>query len=710
VTGGRPSFLEGEIAAVSFPDALAATSIVLVAPSSDATEERRARGRLGFPRAGERLRAWGEYRTEPSGERIFAIASHRLAPPRGGAALARYLSALSPGVDGALPAYLAQNYGLAIFDILENSPESLAGLVPPPALKALAAESRRARAVQRLASFLAPYDLGPLAAAALWSELGEGAPGILQEKPLLLLDFAARHFPGGVPALASLLGLAPDSPEIAKALLLEAFRQKIRAGRARLSGPALFKLFRSLPAPPAPLPSSERAQSERAVVARLVAEGSLKAFPHPDAALYYDPAKAAAFEAINKELARLATHPRRVSLEGAADIAPALPFPPNGAQKEALALARAHKALFLAGSRASGKSSLALGLARIYEARGGKVAFLAPTRAVAREIAARAPAAPQTLTARAFLGYRPEIDAFERGPHNPLAEDLAVLCRLELWAPALLARLLAALPSHASLLALGDPGLYPPGANPFAGGTPLFPPTFKVAPLPVSYFTRSRLLPKALSAFARGELTREPLGDPHLDYYFLPETDPLKIAAKCLRLFRERVPAKLGAEPSRASLIIAVPGDGPLSAARFNALLAPPETSAEETLAVGEISLQKGLRVILREDFPALGLERGDIGLVGEVSASRLAARALWEDGESSLSAPALMALRPAAALALEDAPPSFPGVIVPLGADSPRHWDRSSLYRAASVATRALVIVGDPAAAARVLAREPSF
>ncbi len=61
-------------------------------------------------------------------------------------------------------------------------------------------------------------------------------------------------------------------------------------------------------------------------------------------------------------------------------------------------------------------------------------------------------------TLHRLLGYRPMDDSFERGPHNPLAEDLVVVDEASMVDLAMMRQLLQALRPGAVLILLGDPG------------------------------------------------------------------------------------------------------------------------------------------------------------------------------------------------------------------------------------------------------------
>ncbi|MCW0203264.1 MAG: exodeoxyribonuclease V subunit alpha [Rhodanobacter thiooxydans] len=61
-------------------------------------------------------------------------------------------------------------------------------------------------------------------------------------------------------------------------------------------------------------------------------------------------------------------------------------------------------------------------------------------------------------TLHRLLGYRPMDDSFERGPHNPLAEDIVVVDEASMVDLAMMRQLLQALRPAAVLILLGDPG------------------------------------------------------------------------------------------------------------------------------------------------------------------------------------------------------------------------------------------------------------
>ncbi|MEY2160514.1 exodeoxyribonuclease V subunit alpha [Rhodanobacter sp. FW106-PBR-LB-2-11] len=61
-------------------------------------------------------------------------------------------------------------------------------------------------------------------------------------------------------------------------------------------------------------------------------------------------------------------------------------------------------------------------------------------------------------TLHRLLGYRPMDDSFDRGPHNPLAEDIVVVDEASMVDLAMMRQLLQALRPEAVLILLGDPG------------------------------------------------------------------------------------------------------------------------------------------------------------------------------------------------------------------------------------------------------------
>jgi len=683
---------------------------------------------LAGVRPGETLRLTGHWEeTRRHGPRLAVAACERLRP-ESVRAIRRYLaSGLVRGIGPLLAQALTDRFGAQTLEVIEREPERLAEVYGIGRRRSRwIVESWHAQAeIRELMTALRGYGISPLLAERLHRDYGASALETLTRYPYRLVGEVDGIGFATADRIALAEGQSPTGEERLEAAVWEVCASEgPRSGHCHLPADQIVGEAAQLAAQP---PELLRAALERL--------GTGKASPivlerHPVTKVEIAAVRAAhrAERRLAGDLAALAAAAsdlprgvRRLVEEDAfgQDLAEG--------QREAVRMALTHTVSVLTGGPGCGKSHTVRELVRLVRAGGGSVTLAAPTGKAARRLA-------ELTGAEAMTVHRLAADPESGGRGGPLraegAEEtsgeedagalfgpqttmvhLIVVDEASMLDVYLASRLAAKIPPGTHLLLVGDVDQLP-SVGPGAVLADL---------LAVPGIARTRLT----KVFRQAEQSTI-IANAHLirqgrvpqvkrsDFWFAELDDPERIAELVAEIATERLPRKLGVDPSQVQVLCPA-RRGPAGANSLARMLQEqlnPRAENELEYWHGPRVFRVGDRVIAtRNDYHRgeHGVFNGTLGTVVDLDLKEAALTVETEDGEAiRYDLDDLDDLAHSYALTVHKAQGSeFPHIVAPLTMDAPRLLTRRLFYTLATRARQTVVLVGQPRALRHALETE---
>jgi len=683
----------------------------------------RARGAcLAAAQPGELLRLRGQWITDARfGLQLKTEAALPLMPSTLDGLKAYLASGLVPGIGRVMAERLVDHFGLQTLEVIERAPERLeevAGIGPGRAEKVRSAWKGRQGAHELMISLQA-QGLSPGLAGRIQQRFGAKALAVLQRDPYRLADEVRGVGFRTADAIATRMGIPPDSPVRARAVLLHVLREL--AGEGHVFAPRaelLAQAGRLVPQAPELLSAALDDLLRRGRLQ--LAPGLLRATTLDEQPIFL-PALAHAEGELAAGLARLLAAPG-VPLK--VDVPRALQWLGKHTghtlgpeQETALAQAVKHKVLVITGGPGTGKTTLVDGILRVLVAKGCRVALGAPTGRAAKRLeeATGQPAA----TLHRLLEFSPRKGAFQRNAEHPVDADVVVVDECSMLDTPLAASLVQALNDDCRLLMVGDADQLPSVGPGNVLGDVIASGSVPVAALRTIY--RQAQASQIVVNAHRIRAGQMPLGGPNpggsagstgpppSDFYFVEHEDPERLLELLLQIVTRRIPGRFGLDPVTEVQVLAPMHRGLLGAANLNArlqaLLSPPGPEVVR----GTERLRRGDKVMQLRNNYDLDVFNGDLGRVVAVDCTQRSLRVRFDDRTLTYEAGDLEQLGLAYACSVHKAQGSeYPAVVLPLHTQHYTMLQRNLLYTAVTRGKRLVVLLGNRRALSLATSREP--
>ena len=661
----------------------------------------------------------------------FKAAFLRSSPPTTSEGIEKYLgSGMIHGIGPIYASKLVTAFGAEVFEVIERAPERLREV--PGIGRVRAGRIARAwadqKVVREIMVFLHSHGVGTARAVRIFKTYGNEAVQVMAENPYRL----ARDIRGigfrTADAIAARLGIEATAMIRLRAGINYALLEASGEGHCGLPSAELLKLAGELlaverPAPPQS-PHGEtpanRVQLEPAVIQAALdlelSEGQVVADT-----LAGEPAVFLAN--LHRDERRIADALRELSLGapawGQIDATMAITWVEQrlglelaASQKAAVQKALASKVLVITGGPGVGKTTLINAILRILAAKKLRIQLCAPTGRAAKRMAEATGLEAKTI--HRLLEFDPAACGFRRGAELPLECDLLVVDETSMVDVPLMASLLAAIPSGAALLLVGDVDQLPsvgPGqvlADGIASGA-----------IPVARLTEvfrqaaaSRIITTA-HAINAGTIPdlRAPVDGASSDFYFLPAETPEQAVALILKVVGERIPARFGFDPIGQVQVLCPMARGGCGSRSLNIelqkLLNPDPTEQVERFGWRFAPGDKVMQIANDYDKEVFN---GDVGTIDAIDADNSELSVLFPTVEAGVAGSRAVIygwgeldhLVPAYACTIHKSQGSeYPAVVIPLLTQHYAMLQRNLVYTGLTRGKRLVVLVGQKRALA---------
>lgn len=683
----------------------------LIAPDG---EEITATGYIPGLGLGEELTLGGRWTTHPSYGEQFTAESFERRLPVSVRGIADYLgSGLIKGIGPRLAVKIAEKFGEDTFDILQNDPAQLTEIRGITTKKAqdIGRQFTEMSEMRLLMDFLTENGLPVWLTPRLYKRLGVAAMDALTENPYLLCDEYYEIDFGLADALALNLGLPRLSEERADAGILYTMTFNLNNGHTfipveKLVGAACTLLSDDdvVFEEPRAMESIERLASRGQVVREIIAGR--------DAVYLRQMYEAEDFLAgcLKQLAAQTYTYDFDLdellnALEQDADVA----YAPL--QKKAIATAAKCGVSILTGGPGTGKTTAVRGMLRAFEALGLETVLAAPTGRAAKRLSELCGMEAKTIHRLLEAGYGPGGKlAFQRCLTNPLDCGVVVLDEVSMVDISLMQALLAAMPTGARLVLVGDADQLPPvGPGNFlrdlitSGCVPVTQLT--------EIFRQAQKSDIVMNAHAINEGRMPVPSGKDGDFFLMKKADPAAVLQTVTELCRDRLPRYYGLSPSQIQVLTPSRRQG-AGTAQLNRRLQEalnPATPEKNEKRFGDTVFREGDRVMqIRNNYDIVwermdnheqgtGMFNGDVGEILQIFPGQECLIVKFDDKLATYTFDMLDELELAYAMTVHKAQGSeFEAVIVALSAGVPRRLlTRNILYTAITRAKKLLVIVG---------------
>jgi exodeoxyribonuclease V alpha subunit len=652
-------------------------------------------GPLGDATPGERLRLEGAWERHPSHGEQFRAERAVVEVPRTDEGVGRYLDGL-PGIGPELAHRLVAAFGTSAVEVVEKEPWRAAqvkGMGKRRAERAGRAAAAR-RQEREVMIFLQGLGVSLAYATRIRKTYGEQAIAKVRENPYRL----ARDVPGIgffiADRIARGMNIDPRSPLRVEAGLLHVLDGLVDEGHVFAPrGVLVERAATALGIEPA---MTGEALGALALERAVVIEGG-------------------------------AVYPRwlhRAEVEVAAAVARLVsaarppPPPPVDAgqltveQRRAIAVVAASGLGVITGGPGTGKTTIVRALVAAFEQSGRRVLLAAPTGRAARRLAEATGRPAQTihrLLEWGRSGRGRDAGGFARDASHPLEGDLLVVDEASMLDLPLARSLLAAVPTGAGVVLVGDVDQLPS-----VGPGQVLEDLIRSGAAPVARLTEvfrqaegSGIVENAYRIL-RGEL---PVGaaraEDRADFYIVRAEQPERARDLVVRMCRERIPQAFGLDPLRDVQVLSPMHRGPAGTEELNRALQAALNPSGQALEAGGRSLRVGDKVMqIRNDYER-DVYNGDVGVVARAGQEEdepvvdvdFDGRSVRYEGE------ALGELDLAYAVSVHKSQGSeYPAVVVAILPQHSLLLRRNLLYTAVTRGKRLVVIVGSERAIRRAV------
>jgi len=564
---------------------------------------------------GEYASASGNWVTDREHGRQFRAVFVKISPPTTLTGIERYLgSGMVKGIGPVYAGKLVQAFGMAVFDVIEQTPQRLREIpgIGEVRAKKITSGWTDQKIIRSIMVFLHANGVSTSRAVRIFRTYGQDAIKIVSDNPYCL----ARDIRGigflSADTIAQKIGIAKDSPLRAQAGISYALSEASAQGHCGLPYTELVPLAIKL------------LEIPETVIEMAIAQEISSEVLFPDtvdnqpcvfmASLYF------AEQSIAAQIRRLKTSTTTLPTFDADKAIPwveeKLSIHLADSQKKAIRLSLTSKLLVITGGPGVGKTTLVNSILTIMKAKDVRPLLCAPTGRAAKRLSESTGLEAKTI--HRLLEINPLSGQFKRNEDNPLDCDLLVADECSMIDVPLANQLLKAVATSTAMIFVGDVDQLPSvGPGQFladlidSGSVPVIRLTevFRQA-------ASSRIV-RSAHQINQGAYPSMPEKGEESDFYFIAADEPEAITQTVVDLVQTRLPKKFGYDAVRDIQVLCPMNRGVTGARGLNqalqAALNPPGEGSIDKFG-NKFSL--GDKVMQIENNYDRDVFNGDIGLV----------------------------------------------------------------------------------------------
>jgi exodeoxyribonuclease V alpha subunit len=660
-------------------------------------------GSLASVNPGEWLTAEGRWIQDRQFGRQFRAELLQSTPPTTREGIEKYLSSgMVKGIGPTYAAKLVAKFGEAIFDVIDNYSgrlEEVEGIGPERRRRIKAAWAEQ-RAIREIMVFLHSNGVGTSRAVRIYKTYGDQAIELIRGNPYILAqDIRGIGF-RTADTIAQKMGVPHDSVLRACAGLSHVLLEATGQGHCALPLAQLLDEAGKLLLVPAGVVET--------ALERTLNEGGLVRDRVGGEELAFLPALKKAEEGIASTIVRLcaarSNYPSIDFEKAAAWYEQKTGTTLASSQKTALQKALTCRILVITGGPGVGKTTLVNAVLMILRAKKVQCKLCAPTGRAAKRLSETTGVAAKTI--HRLLEVEPGKGGFQRNETNPLSCDLLVVDETSMVDVPLMNHLLRALPSHASLLLIGDVDQLPS-----VGPGMVLRHLIDSDVVPVMHLTEvfrqatgSRIITNA-HRINQGLLPQTPDQEKDSDFYFVERSEPERIAQTLVELVKNRIAKRFALDPIRDVQVLSPMNRGSIGVRELNqrlqAELNPPRTDEPFVERFGSKFHMRD-KVIQTENDYDKSVFNGDIGQVNGIDLAEQELTVDFDGRRVTYAFGELDELALAYAITVHKSQGSeFPAVVIPLATQQFMLLQRNLIYTGVTRAKKLVVLIGQPKALA---------
>lgn len=689
-------------------------------------------GNLVSVNPGESLILQGTWVNTARYGRQFKIERYETILPANIMGLRKYLgSGLIKGIGPKMAARIVNKFGMDTMDVIEQAPEKLARIpgIGRKRVKMIQQAWDAQREIKNVMLFLQSHDVSTAHAAKIYKTYENDAIPVVTENPYRLADDIYGIGFVTADTIAQKLGMEKDAPQRVQAGIKYVLSQKADEGHVFQHRVELIEACQEilaqepeaieagilalaekeeiiLPVYSSDSPAIEQPSQEivELVIPVVEEEEPQTAPPAADTdAIYLAPFYYAELGVAN-QFSRLLSSRNR-ERNSPLDIDTSLRhlememhirFAPQ--QREAIHTALSEQAMILTGGPGTGKTTTTVGMIRLFEAEGRRIALTAPTGRAAKRLSETTGREAKTI--HRLLEFSPQENGFKRNRRNPLEADVVIVDEMSMVDMVLMNRFMQAIRPGATLILIGDTDQLPS-----VGAGNVLRSLIDSGKIPVIKLTeifrqaQQSMIVTNAHRINTGEFPQL-TGPADRNFFFIEETEPMAAAELICSLISERLPRHYNYHPLDDIQLLCPMRRGVLGSENLNKRLQEVlnpvgRTSSPEAIR-GWQAFRVGDKVMQVRNNYDYEVFNGDIGRIIGINSVDKKVRVQFPDKQVDYDMADLGELVLAYATTIHKAQGSeYPAVVIPLHTQHYLMLQRNLLYTGITRAKERVVIVG---------------
>lgn len=652
---------------------------------------------------GEVLEMEGSWAVHARFGKQFKVDQYETVAPAGAEAIRKYLgSGLIKGIGPVMATRIVNHFGEHSLEIIDKEVERLREVegIGRYRLNQIRKAWEDQKEIRDLMVFLRSHGVSAALAMKIFKHYGKDSVGIVKENPFrLAMDVSGIGFLTA-DKIAVSLGYHPDSPLRAEAGILFVLQEATDSGHACVpEGRLMENSQKLLQIPP---PTLRTALNQLAEDRRVTLE-VLPVELHPDfgdkTAVYLR-----GYHLAETQVARRLLHLQAFqALQNKGNLEKALirlkeviPLQLAPLQEEAVKKALTEKVVLITGGPGTGKTTLVRAILTVYRQMGGRVCLAAPTGRAAKRLneATGHPAS----TVHRLLEFSPQVGGFQRNEQRPLNADLIIVDETSMLDLLLTHHLLKAVPTHATLVLVGDADQLPSVGPGNVLSDMIHSQKFPVVRL-TEIFRQARQSRIIINAhrIQQGQFPWLKRDTEDLqDFYFIEKDDPEAALQIVVKLCTSRIPTRFGLDPVEDIQVLSPMHRGVLGTQNLNEVLQGALNPQTQFIQRGGQIFKLNDKVMQIRNNYDKDVFNGDLGRIRKIDGENQEMQVEIDGRIVAYDFSELDELTLAYAVSVHKAQGSeYPAVVIPLVMQHYMMLQRNLFYTAITRARKLVVIVG---------------